>query len=75
MLGLRKHSQFAQGGHGADQPMRAVDTHILVRLLTVDDKRQAEKVRSLFDQFAHEDGTFFISDVIIAELCWTLERT
>lgn len=55
--------------------MISLDTNILVRLLTIDDKRQAAKVRTLFEQHAEEDGAFFVSDVVLAELSWTLDRT
>jgi len=55
--------------------MIALDTNILVRLLTRDDDRQAEKVRILFETHAENNDQFFVSDVVLAELAWTLERT
>ena len=55
--------------------MFALDTNVLVRLLTRDDERQAEKVRVLFERHADQDAAFFVSDVVLAELAWTLERT
>lgn len=54
--------------------MIALDTNVLVRLLTRDDPKQAERARSLFEEHAAEDGALFISDVVLAELAWTLER-
>ena len=55
--------------------MIALDTNILVRLLTRDDDKQAEKVRILFETHAENNDQFFVSDVVLAELAWTLERT
>jgi predicted nucleic-acid-binding protein len=55
--------------------MIALDTNILVRLLTRDDTKQAERARALLDQQSSVDGAFFIGDVVLAELAWTLERT
>jgi len=52
----------------------ALDTNVLVRLLTRDDHRQAEKVRLLFEAHADANDEFFVSDVVLAELAWTLER-
>ena len=55
--------------------MIALDTNILVRLLTRDDDKQAEKVRILFETHAENNDQFFVSDMVLAELAWTLERT
>jgi predicted nucleic-acid-binding protein len=55
--------------------MIGLDTNILVRLLTRDDEAQAQLARALFDAHADEDGALFVSDVVLAELVWTLERT
>jgi predicted nucleic-acid-binding protein len=55
--------------------MIALDTNVLVRLLTRDDEKQAQKVRVLFDSHAGNNDEFFVSDVVLAELAWTLERT
>ncbi len=54
--------------------MIALDTNVLVRLLTCDDQQQAEVVRVLVEQHADKDAAFFVSDVVLAELAWTLER-
>jgi predicted nucleic-acid-binding protein len=55
--------------------MIGLDTNILVRVLTRDDETQAEKAKALLDKHADEDGALFVSDVVLAELAWTLERT
>ena len=54
--------------------MIALDTNVLVRLLTRDHEAQALRVKALFDSQG-EDGIFFVSDIVLAELCWTLERS
>jgi len=54
--------------------MIGLDTNVLVRLLTRDDEEQAEKARALFEAHADEDGTLFVSDIVLAELVWTLDR-
>jgi predicted nucleic-acid-binding protein len=53
----------------------ALDTNVLVRLVTRDDEAQAQRARALFEQYAFDDGALFVSDVVLAELCWTLERS
>lgn len=55
--------------------MIGLDTNVLVRLLTRDDEVQAEKAKALLDAHADEDGALFVSDVVLAELVWTLERS
>lgn len=55
--------------------MIGLDTNVLVRLLTRDDEVQAAKARALLDEHANEDDALFVSDVVLAELVWTLERT
>ena len=55
--------------------MIGLDTNVLVRLLTRDDEDQADKARALLDRLAEQDGALFVSDVVVAELVWTLERT
>ncbi|SBT05913.1 PilT protein domain protein [Candidatus Accumulibacter aalborgensis] len=53
--------------------MIAVDTNVLVRLLTRDDDDQAQRAQGLFDAASDTDGAIFISDVVLAELCWSLD--
>lgn len=55
--------------------MIALDTNVLIRLLTCDHEEQAMKVKALIDSHAGEDEVFFVSDIVIAELSWTLERS
>ncbi len=47
--------------------MVAIDTNVLVRLLTGDDKTQYNASRKLFD-----DGIIFISDSVLLETEWVL---
>lgn len=54
--------------------MIGLDTNVLVRLLTRDDEEQADKARALFEAHADEDAALFVSDVVLAELAWTLDR-
>lgn len=55
--------------------MIALDTNVLVRLLTGDNARQAEVARRLFDANADQDGALFVSDVVVAELAWVLRTS
>jgi len=48
-----------------------LDTNILVRYITNDDKEQADKVEKLF-KAAGKEVTFSINHVVIAELDWVL---
>lgn len=54
--------------------MIAVDTNVLVRLFVCDDEAQAARAQALFDVQAEDDGSLFISDVVLAEFAWTLAR-
>lgn len=54
--------------------MIALDTNVLVRLLVRDDEAQALQARNAFDTHAEEDG-LFVSDIVLAELCWVLSRS
>jgi len=54
--------------------MIGLDTNVLVRLLTRDDEEQARKARALLEKHAAEDGALFVSDIVLAELVWILER-
>ncbi len=54
--------------------MIALDTNVLVRLVTRDDEAQARRAKAVFDAHAEEDGGLFVSDVVLVELCWTLAR-
>ncbi|MES2299091.1 MAG: type II toxin-antitoxin system VapC family toxin [Pseudomonadota bacterium] len=54
--------------------MIGLDTNILVRLLTCDDQKQAAQARALLDKHAADDGALFVSDIVLAELAWTLDK-
>ena len=53
--------------------MIALDTNVLVRLVTRDNEKQAQRARAVFD--AAEHGGLFVSDIVLGELCWTLSRS
>jgi predicted nucleic-acid-binding protein len=51
-----------------------VDTNVLVRYLTRDDEEQCARVDALFDQISEQGSEVFVSDVVLVELVWVLER-
>ena len=53
--------------------MIALDTSVLVRLVTRDNEKQAQRAKAVFD--AAEHGGLFVSDIVLVELCWTLSRS
>lgn len=54
--------------------MIALDTNVLVRLVTRDNEAQAQRAKAVFDaQEGH--GGLFVSDIVLVELCWTLSRS
>lgn len=55
--------------------MIALDTNVLVRLLTRDNEAQAQRAKAVFDAHGGEHGGLFVSDIVLAELCWTLSRS
>ena len=52
--------------------MIALDTNIITRLIAGDDHAQARAVLRLL---AEPDATFFLSDVVLAEVAWVLSDT
>jgi predicted nucleic-acid-binding protein len=52
----------------------AVDTNILVRLATRDDPQQAAQAQALLEDSFREEETCFISDPVLCELEWVLDR-
>jgi predicted nucleic-acid-binding protein len=50
----------------------ALDTNVLVRLVTRDDEAQARRAKAVFDTHSGENGGLFVSDIVLVELCWTL---
>jgi predicted nucleic-acid-binding protein len=55
--------------------MIALDTNVLVRLITRDDEVQAQRARTLIDECAERDKKAFVSTMVLVEMCWTLART
>lgn len=53
--------------------MIALDTNILVRLITQDDPRQAALAERLVQQATEQGEVCFVSDVVLCELEWVLE--
>jgi predicted nucleic-acid-binding protein len=51
-----------------------IDTNILVRFLTRDDEEQCARVDVLFDRIEEEGGEVFVSDIVLVELVWVLEK-
>lgn len=55
--------------------MIAIDTNVLVRLFVCDDIEQTRKVRALFDSYADEAQSLWLSDIVLIELAWVLKRS
>lgn len=55
--------------------MIAIDTNVLVRLFVYDDIEQTKKVRTLFDSYADEAQSLWLSDIVLIELVWVLKRS
>lgn len=55
--------------------MIALDTNLLVRLLTNDDARQASKVERWLDQNASAQSPAYVDHIVLCELGWVLERS
>jgi predicted nucleic-acid-binding protein len=53
--------------------MIALDTNIVLRLLTHDDPAQLITIERFFA--AHPDETFLVPDVVLVETVWTLRST
>lgn len=53
--------------------MIGIDTNVLVRYITQDDKKQAEMVNDLFEKKLSSDQPGFISFVVLVEMVWVLE--
>ena len=53
--------------------MIALDTNILVRLITQDDPKQAALAERLIQHAAESGETCFVSDLVLCELEWVLE--
>ncbi len=53
--------------------MKALDTNILVRFVTLDDKRQADAVLKLLEDTKKKGQQLFVPLVVVLELIWVLE--
>ncbi len=54
--------------------MISLDTNVLVRLLTNDDPRQAQKAREALDQAVQDQHRIWVSLVVACELVCVLQR-
>jgi predicted nucleic-acid-binding protein len=50
----------------------ALDTHVLVRYLVDDDKKQTTLAAALINRVIADDDTLFVSDVVVCETVWVL---
>jgi predicted nucleic-acid-binding protein len=55
--------------------MIAVDTNVLVRFIVRDDARQSGRARRLFERLQSDGEQAYVSDVVLCELVWVLERS
>ena len=55
--------------------MTALDTNLLVRLLTNDDARQAAKVEAWLRDNATARSPAYVDHIVLCELSWVLERS
>src|SRR5215213_3385463 len=52
--------------------MIATDTNLLIRHLTQDDAKQAEKTRELFDAAELRQESVFVGHIVLCEVTWVL---
>ena len=55
--------------------MKALDTNILVRLLTGDDTAALTRVEALLRTAQEQDETFRVTDLVLLELLWVLRSS
>ena len=55
--------------------MIGLDTNILVRFLVQDDPKQSERARTLIEKAIDSEMPCFVSDVVLCEMVWVLERS
>jgi predicted nucleic-acid-binding protein len=53
--------------------MIAADTNLLIRHLTQDDPKQAERVRDLFDAAELRQEPIFLAHIVLCEVSWVLK--
>ena len=54
--------------------MIAVDTNVLVRYITHDDKDQSILATRLLDSYIGKEKSIFINNIVLCELVWVLVR-
>jgi len=54
--------------------MIGIDTNILIRYLTGDDKVQSIKATELIERYSGQENSIFVNNIVICELVWVLER-
>ena len=54
--------------------MIALDTNVLVRFLVEDDAAQARRAKALLQRAIDSEAPCYVSDVVLCELVWVLER-
>ncbi len=54
--------------------MIGLDTNVLVRYLTQDDKEQAKLATNLLEKQASKPQSLFINNIVLCELVWVLNR-
>ncbi len=55
--------------------MIGLDTNLLVRLLVVDDPRQADVARKFLEDNCMVEDPGFVNVIVLCELAWTLDRS
>ena len=55
--------------------MIALDTNILVRFLVEDDPSQTERARGVLQRAIQSNSSCFVSDIVMCEILWVLERS
>lgn len=54
--------------------MNLVDANVILRFLTKDDLQKAERARILFELVEKGEIELLISDLVVAEVVWVLEK-
>jgi len=54
--------------------MIAIDTNVLVRYITNDDKEQSILAANLLDSYAGQERSVFINNIVLCELIWVLVK-
>ena len=54
--------------------MIGLDTNILIRYLTNDDKEQAKLASKVIEEYTSQSQSLFINNIVMCELVWVLTR-